>query len=327
MNKNYPFTTKCNNKKIKLSIVIPVYNELDVLPICLERLKNVLDSLTCDYELVFVDDGSDDGSIEWLLDQSVNRGGLRIVKLSRNFGKESAMSAGIDVAQGDAVILFDADMQDPPELIPKMLEKWYDGADIVLMQRRKRYGESKLKRFTARLFYRVLNSLASVDIPEDVGDFRLMSRRAIDGVKQMPERNRFMKGMFAWIGMPTVTLRYDREPRVAGKTKWSYLELLQFAFEGITSFTIKPLKVAIHLGVLTAMIGGLYGLWIIFKAIVFGDPVQGYPSLVAIITFLGGVQLLTLGVMGEYVGKTYIETKQRPVYLIQDIVDLSSEED
>jgi len=306
----------------ELSIVIPVYNEREVLPMCLERLQQVLRPLRLDYELLFIDDGSEDGSAEWLIGQVVNQGSIRVVSLSRNFGKEAAMTAGLDLALGNAVLIFDADLQDPPELIPDMLEQWYKGIDVVVMQRRRRHGDSGLKRLTANLFYRLLQRLTSFEIPEDAGDFRLMSRRAVDAVNQMPERNRFMKGIFAWVGMPTVILQYDREPRAAGTSKWNYIELMQFAVEGITSFSTKPLKLAIHTGLITALCGGSFGLWIIFKALVLGDPVQGYPSMIAIITFLGGAQLLTIGIIGEYVGKTYLESKQRPVYLIREVVDL-----
>lgn len=308
----------------ELSIVIPVYNERDALPICLERLQQVLRPLRLNYELLFIDDGSEDGSAEWLIGQVVNQGSIRVVRLSRNFGKEAAMSAGLDLALGNAVLIFDADLQDPPELIPEMLEQWYKGTDVVLMQRRRRYGDSGLKRLTANLFYRLLQRLTAFEIPVDAGDFRLMSRRAVDAVNQMPERNRYMKGIFAWVGMPTVILQYDRAPRAAGTSKWKFLELVQFAIEGITSFSTKPLKLAIHIGLITALCGGSFGLWIVFKALVLGDPVHGYPSLIAIITFLGGAQLLTIGIIGEYVGKTYLESKQRPVYLIREIIDLVS---
>jgi hypothetical protein len=223
------------------------------------------------------------------------------------------------------MIVIDADLQDPPELIPGMVEQWQKGIDIVLMQRRTRPGESMMKRFSSRLFYRLLRSSSKLDIPVDVGDFRLMSRRAVEALKQLPERNRYMKGLFAWVGMPTVVLQYDRAPRAAGASKWSYLELSRLAIEAITSFSTRPLKLAILLGLVAAFCGGAFGLWIVFKALVFGDPVQGYPSLIAVITFLGGAQLITVGIVGEYVGKTYIESKQRPVYLVREITEVAAE--
>ncbi len=306
-----------------LSIIIPVYNERDVLPLCLQRLVAVVEQLQISTELLFVDDGSHDGSAEYLMKQVSEHASIRVIRLSRNFGKEAALTAGIEDVCSEAVVILDADLQDPPELIPDMLEQWRNGADIVLMQRSSRAGESWLKRTTSYLFYRVLQGLSSSLIPADVGDFRLMSRRAIEALKQLPERNRFMKGLFAWIGMPTVVLTYERDARAAGTSKWDYLGLLQLAFEGITSFSITPLRWAMGAGILAAATGGLFGLWIVFKAVMLGDPVQGYPSVIAMITFLGGIQLLSVGIVGEYVGKTYIEAKQRPNYLIRDVTDVS----
>ena len=313
------------NETPDLSIVIPVYNERGVLPQCLQRLEQALASLTLSVELVFVDDGSNDGCTQWLADHPSTIGVSRIISLSRNFGKEAAMTAGLETAAGKAMIVIDADLQDPPELIPEMVEQWQKGIDVVLMQRRTRPGESIMKRFSSRLFHRLLRSSSKLDIPADVGDFRLMSRRAVEALKQLPERNRYMKGLFAWVGMPTVVLQYDRAPRAAGASKWSYLELSRLAIEGITSFSTRPLKLAILLGLVAAFCGGAFGLWIVFKALAFGDPVQGYPSLIAVITFLGGAQLITVGIVGEYVGKTYIESKQRPVYLVREITEVAQQ--
>ena len=303
-----------------LSVIIPVYNERPVLPLCLERVNQTLDQLGLPAEIVFIDDGSRDGSDQFLQQEALRPGSrARLLRLSRNFGKESAMTAGLDYASGDAIIILDADLQDPPELIPEMVAHWREGADVVLMRRRTRAGETWIKRATASLFYRFINRMSNFEIPANTGDFRLMSRRALDALKQLPERNRFMKGLFAWVGMPTVTLLYDRDPRAAGTSKWNYLSLFGLAVEGVTSFSIKPLRWAIGLGLLSALIGALFGLWIVFKTLFLGDPVEGYPSTMAVITFLGGVQLLTVGILGEYVGKTYIESKQRPNYLLRDI--------
>jgi glycosyltransferase involved in cell wall biosynthesis len=310
----------------ELSVVIPVFNERDALPLCLERLQRVLASLDLTTELLFVDDGSRDGSAEWLIEYAANIQMCRVVRLSRNFGKEAAMSAGLTMSRGEAVVLIDADLQDPPEMIPGMIAQWRNGVDVVLMQRLARRGESVFKRFSSRLFYRLLQYSSSLEIPLDVGDFRLMSRRAVDALKQLPERNRYMKGLFAWVGMPTVVLQYERAPRAAGASKWNYLELFRLAIEAITSFSTRPLKLAILLGLVAAGCGGAFGLWIVFKALVFGDPVNGYPSLIAIITFLGGAQLITVGIVGEYVGKTYIESKQRPVYLVRDVIESAGSE-
>ncbi len=302
-----------------LSIIIPVYNERAVLPLTLERLNTVIAQLGICTELLFIDDGSRDGSADYLSGQIARKGTIRVIRLSRNFGKEAALTAGLDHALGEAVVILDADLQDPPELIPEMVEQWRKGSDVVLMQRRSRAGESWVKRATAHLFYRLLQHLSQSQIPVDSGDFRLMSRRAVEALQQLPERNRFMKGLFAWIGMPTVVLKYDRDPRAAGTSKWDYLGLLRLALEGITSFSISPLRWAVGLGIIAALIGGTFGLWIAFKAFMLGDPVHGYPSLISVITFLGGIQLIALGIVGEYVGKTYIESKQRPNYLIRDI--------
>lgn len=321
----YLFTESYGKKleqNVELSIVIPMFNELEVLPLCLQRLEKVVKKLNMTTELVFVDDGSTDGSAEYLAEQTFSNVVIRIIKLSRNFGKEAALTAGLDHVSGDAVIILDADLQDPPELIPEMIEQWRSGVDVVLMQRRSRAGESWLKRSSAHFFYRILQRTSNVTIPADTGDFRLMSQRAVEALRQLPERNRFMKGLFAWVGMPTKVLTYDREPRAAGSTKWGYLGLIQLAMEGITSFSISPLRWVMLFGLLAAFGGVSFGIIIIIKAIFFGDIVHGYPSMISVITFLGGVQLLSIGIIGEYVGKTYLESKQRPNYLISDVTQI-----
>jgi len=305
-----------------LSLIIPVYNEREVLPFCLQRISAIIDELGITTELVFIDDGSSDGSSDYLIGYEGAKPRCSVIRFSRNFGKEAALTAGIDHALGDAVIILDADLQDPPELIPQMLGHWRRGVDVVLMQRRTRAGESWLKRTSAHLFYRLLQRLSRASIPVDTGDFRLMSRRAVEALKQLPERNRYMKGLFAWVGMPTVVMQYDREARAAGSSKWDYFGLFHLAIEGITSFSTSPLRWTVVFGFAAAIIGGLFGLWIVFKAMFFGDPVRGYPSLIAMVTFLGGVQLLAIGIVGEYVGKTYIEAKQRPNYIVRDIIEL-----
>ncbi|CUJ51759.1 TPA: glycosyltransferase family 2 protein [Pseudomonas aeruginosa] len=306
--------------KIELSIVIPLYNEYEVITMMHERLSAVLASLDISYQLVLIDDGSRDGTPNMLNRLAEVDSAVKAVFLSRNFGKEAALTAGLDHAAGDAVIIMDADLQDPPELIPEMLRAWKGGADVVCMRRRSRAGESWLKRYSAHRFYRVLNAISEVDIPADTGDFRLLSRKAVDALSQLNERNRYMKGLFAWIGLPTTVIEYDRLPRAAGVTKWDYLSLFNLAFQGITSFSTAPLRLAMAAGLLTALFGVLFTLWIVFKALVLGDPVQGYPSLISMITILGGAQLLSIGLLGEYLGKTYYETKQRPVYLVREVV-------
>jgi glycosyltransferase involved in cell wall biosynthesis len=292
---------------------------MEVLPACHERLRRVLKTLGLSYEIVFVDDGSSDGSAEYLQTLLREERGIKLVRLSRNFGKEAAMTAGIEHAAGAAVIMLDADLQDPPEAIPAMVRAWKEGADVVSMRRRSRAGESVLKRFSAYAYYRLLSRLSKAAIPPDTGDFRLMSRRAVTALLQLPERCRYMKGLYAWVGMPTRIIDYDREPRAAGVTKWSYLALFRLAMEGITSFSTAPLRWATGLGAAAALGGAVFGAAIIFKTLMFGDDVAGYPSLMAMMTFMGGVQLITIGLLGEYVGKTYMESKQRPVYLVRDV--------
>lgn len=304
---------------IQLSVIIPFLNEMEVLPACHERLRRVLKTLGLSYEIVFVDDGSSDGSAEYLQALLREERGIKLVRLSRNFGKEAAMTAGIEHAAGAAVIMLDADLQDPPEAIPAMVRAWKEGADVVSMRRRSRAGESVLKRLSAYAYYRLLSRLSKAAIPPDTGDFRLMSRRAVTALLQLPERCRYMKGLYAWVGMPTRIIDYDREPRAAGVTKWSYLALFRLAMEGITSFSTAPLRWATGLGAAAALGGAVFGAAIIFKTLMFGDDVAGYPSLMAMMTFMGGVQLITIGLLGEYVGKTYMESKQRPVYLVRDV--------
>ena len=307
-------------KGLVLSVVIPVYNERQMLPLLFPRLASVLDPLEINYELVMVDDGSRDGSGHFLAERAAWDEHLKLVRLSRNFGKEAALSAGLAYAGGQAIIIMDADLQDPPELIPDMLQAWREGADVVSMKRRSRAGETWFKQFSAHAFYRLLNRISEVEIPEDTGDFRLLSRKAVNAMSQLGERNRYMKGLFAWIGLPIKVIEYDRLPRGAGTSKWDYPGLMGLAFEGITSFSVAPLRLTMAAGILTALAGILFALWIVAKTLVLGEPVQGYPSLISMITFLGGVQLISIGLLGEYVGKTYFEAKQRPVYLIRDVL-------
>lgn len=304
-----------------LSIVVPVHNEADVIPTLLKRLTLVCRKEKMATELLFVDDGSQDNSVALLLQARRWCPEIRVLQLSRNFGKEAAVTAGLSHAKGDAVILIDADLQDPPELIPQMLAEWRKGADVVLMKRRSRAGESWFKKLTASLFYRLINRISDAPIPVDIGDFRLMSRRTVDALNQLPERNRYLKGMFAWVGMPTVTLEFDRDPRMAGQTKWNYLKLLHLAMEGITSFSTRPLRIALVLGLLAAGAGGFFGLWEVLKTLVVGVSTPGYASMIAIVTFLSGVQLLCVGLLGEYVGRIYMETKQRPVFILAEDSD------
>ncbi len=302
-----------------LSVVVPVFNEEAVLDEFYRRLKPVLKSLRLDYEILFVNDGSTDSSpslIDAIGTQDPHVGHIR---LSRNFGKEAAMTAGLDHARGDAVVIMDADLQDPPDLIPGFIEKWREGFDVVYATRTSRQGESILKRVTSYLFYRVISGSSSVGIPKDTGDFRLLSRRAVDALGKLHERRRFMKGLYAWVGFPQASVPYPREPRREGTSKWNYWRLWNFALEGITSFSTVPLRIATYFGFLAALTGFIYGLFIIVDTLLYSNPVPGYPSLLVVILFLGGVQLMALGVIGEYLGRTFEESKQRPIYLIESM--------
>ena len=304
-------------KVVMLSVVVPVHNEAEVLPGFFDRMHRVLEETGEDYELLFVDDGSTDNSVAQLMRLRDLDPRVGLIELSRNFGKEVALSAGLETASGDAVIIIDADLQDPPELIPEFLTHWRGGYDVVYGRRTERQGETWMKITTAKWFYRILNALTDVEIPPDAGDFRLLSRRAVDALKSLPERHRYMKGLYAWIGFPQRAVPYVRDARNAGATKWSYWRLWNFALEGITSFSDVPLKLATYLGALTATGSFIYGVYFLFKTLLFGNPVPGYPSLMVVILFLGGVQLICIGIMGEYLARTYNESKSRSLYFVK----------
>jgi polyisoprenyl-phosphate glycosyltransferase len=302
----------------KLTVVVPAYNESDVLAIFNERLFGVLDKLPLQCDVLYIDDGSQDDT--WSLIQSLAAEDERIgaIKLSRNFGKEIALTAGLDHVDADAAVVIDADLQDPPELIPELVAQWQAGYDVVYATRSARDGESGFKRFTAAAFYRTMEIMSDVPVPRDTGDFRLLSRRALKALAQLRERQRFMKGLFTWIGYRQTSVHYTRDPRKAGKTKWNYWRLAQFAIEGITSFSSAPLRLATWTGVAASVVAFLLGLKVLIKALLHSDPVPGYPSLMVVILFLGGIQLLALGVIGEYLGRSYAESKQRPLYFIEE---------
>jgi glycosyltransferase involved in cell wall biosynthesis len=300
-----------------VSVVVPCHNEAANLGPLHARLAAVLDGAGLPWELVCVNDGSEDGTLPVLLRLQAADARVRVHDLSRNFGKEAALTAGLDQARGAVMIPLDADLQDPPELIPALIAKWREGYDVVNAVRAAREGEGWLKRGSAHLFYRVINRLSAIEIPRDTGDFRLLSRAAVEALRQMPERRRFLKGMFVWVGFPTASVPYRRAGRHAGRSSWTYWRLWNFALEGITSFSQAPLRLASYLGLGVALISLLYALFLILRTIVWGNPVSGYPSLMVAILFVGGVQLIALGVIGEYIGRIYEETKQRPVYVIR----------
>ncbi|MEH6568084.1 MAG: glycosyltransferase family 2 protein [Halioglobus sp.] len=300
-----------------LSVVVPAYNEIQVLPEFHRRISEVMRVTQADYEIIYVDDGSTDGTAAALGSLREQDGAIAIIELSRNFGKEVAITAGLDHASGDAVIIIDADLQDPPEVIHDFLVEWRNGYDVVSGRRTIREGESLLKITTAKWFYRVINRLSDVEIPRDTGDFRLMSRRAVEALKTLRETHRYMKGLYAWIGFPHTQVSYLRNARAAGTTKWNYWRLWNFALEGITSFSDVPLKMATYLGVLTSGAAFLYGVFFLVRTLLFGNPVPGYPSLILIILFLGGIQLICLGIIGEYLARTYNESKSRALYFVK----------
>jgi glycosyltransferase involved in cell wall biosynthesis len=300
-----------------ITVVVPCYNEAGGLPALHDRLSRTMNGIGLPWDVVYVDDGSRDATRAILDSLQQQDRHVTILGLSRNFGKEAALTAGLDHASGDAVVVIDADLQDPPEIIAELVTVWRRGVDVVLARRRVRTGETWMKQKTAAAFYRLMRDIGEVSLPPNTGDFRLMSRRALDALGTLRERHRFMKGLFAWVGFPTETVLYDREPRHAGVSKWSYWKLWNLAIEGITSFTVMPLKIATYLGLLVAMLALSYGAVVIIRTLIAGSAVPGYPSLLVVILFLGGVQLITLGVIGEYLGRIFNETKQRPLYLVE----------
>lgn len=304
----------------RLSVLVPAYNESAVLDGFHQRLAAVLDGLDLDCRVLYVDDGSRDDTWQRILAIRERDPRVAALRLSRNFGKELALTAGLDAVDGDAVVVIDADLQDPPELIVEMVARWREGYDVVYGRRLERAGETWLKRATAAAFYRVIGRLSSTAIPADTGDFRLLSRPALDALRQLRERQRFMKGLFAWVGYSQCALDYRRDPRHAGRSKFNYWRLWNLALEGITSFSTAPLRIATYLGLLTAGVAFVAGVWVVVKTLVWGDPVAGYPSLMVVILLLGGVQLMALGVIGEYLGRLYMEAKGRPLYLVRDLL-------
>lgn len=300
-----------------LSVVVPAYNEQEVLPEFHRRLFAVIDALDMDTQVIYVNDGSTDSTLDVIDVLRARDARVTLVDLSRNFGKEIALTAGLDHADSDAVIVIDADLQDPPELIPELIRQWRAGYDVVYAKRTTRDGEGLVKKATAFMFYRLIQKVSRVKIPEDTGDYRLLSRRAVEALSQLREQHRFMKGLFAWIGYPQKAVPYRRAPRFAGTTKWNYWALWNFALEGITSFTIGPLKVATYAGLLSALGALVYGGYITVRTLIYGNPVPGYPSLLVVVLFLGGMQLLSIGIIGEYLGRMFDESKKRPLYFLK----------
>jgi glycosyltransferase involved in cell wall biosynthesis len=312
---------------VQLSLLVPVKDEEAALPVFLRRVIPVLDALRIEgaavrWEILFVDDGSQDHTLAAILAAHAQDARVVGLSLSRNFGKEAALSAGLDYAHGEAVIPIDVDLQDPPEVIGAMLEKWREGFDVVYGVRRDRATDSLPKRLTADLYYRAHNKLSQDKIPEHAGDFRLLDRKVVDVIRRMPERNRFMKGLFAWSGFRQAAVEYDRSEREQGQTKFNYWKLWTLAIDGITSASTVPLRIWSYLGGLIALVGLLFALWIVIRTVLYGVDVRGYPSLMVAILFFGGLQLLSLGILGEYVGRVLIEVKQRPIYVVRERIGI-----
>ena len=310
-----------------LSVVVPVKNEEDGILPFIERVGSILDNVAADggWEILFVDDGSTDATLAAIVAANLSDARVRGLSLSRNFGKEAALSAGLDHARGAAVIPMDVDMQDPPEVLPEMVAKWRAGHEMVFGIRRSRAEDSFAKRVTAGLFYRAHNMVSADKIPENAGDFRLMDRKIVDVIRAMPERNRFMKGLFAWAGFRQASVEYDRAERETGTTKFNYWKLWTLALDGITSASTVPLRIWSYIGAIVALFAMGYAGLIAVQTIIFGNSVPGYASIMTSVLFLGGVQLISLGVLGEYVGRILTETKQRPLYVVRDTVGIESE--
>lgn len=307
----------------EISIIVPFYNEAESVPLFFSKIIPILDKTECSFEIICVNDGSEDATLKKLLAEKNERpeAAIKIVNFSRNFGKDAAMTAGMDFSKGKCVIPMDSDLQDPPELIIKMINKWKEGFDVVLGRRSNRAKDSFWKRITAKMFYDVYNSIAYYPIPKNVGDFRLMDRKVVDVIKSFPERTRFMKGLFSFAGFKTAYVDYVRPNRKKGSTKWSYWNLWNYALDGITSFSTFPLRVCSYVGLLVVLLAFARGFWITCRVLFEGVDVPGYASLMVAILFLGGVQLIFLGVIGEYIGRIYIETKRRPIYIIEEIIE------
>jgi len=304
-----------------LSLVVPVFNEEESIDIFLDTVPALMERDGLRFEIVFVNDGSRDNTLAHLLDRGVSERRMRIVNLSRNFGKEAALTAGIDHARGDVIVPMDIDLQDPPELIEPFMARWREGYDVVYGVRTQRPWDTAAKRLSAGWFYRIFNSLSPVRIPEHVGDFRLVDRRAVEVLRQLPERNRFMKGLFAWVGFNAVGVPYERPQRAAGASKFNLWRLWNFALDGVVSFSTAPLRAWFYVGVVIAAIAVLYALFIVTRVLLFGIDTPGYASLLIAVLLMGAIQLLSLGIIGEYLGRLFLEVKSRPIYVVEGIYE------
>ncbi len=303
----------------KITIIIPAYNEQDSLPFLYERVEKLINSIeNYKFEILFVNDGSKDKTLELIKEYRKNDSRISYVDFSRNFGKEVAMIAGLDYATGDAVIFMDADLQDPPELIPEMIKYWEEGYDDVYAQRRSRKGETFLKKFTSKMYYKILQMLTNVEIQKDTGDFRLLDRRCVNALKKLRESQRCSKSMFSWIGYRKKAILYDRDPRIAGQTKWNYRKLVNLAIDGITSFTTSPLRISTYIAIPTFLALFIYFIYVIAKCCIKGVVIQAFQATILLVLFFSGIQILLFGIVGEYLGRIFNETKNRPLYLVNE---------
>jgi len=307
-----------NTPQPVISLVCPCYNEEEVIALFLQEVEPILNDIGKPYEIIFVNDGSRDATMDVLLDAKQHNPHLRIINLSRNFGKEAALTAGLDHARGEVIIPMDVDLQDPPALLKAFIQEWEKGYDVVLAKRVDRSSDSRAKILSAKYFYKIYQKLAHVDIPENVGDYRLITKKVLTALQQLPENQRFMKGIFAWVGFKTTVVEYKRDKRQAGSTSFNAWKLWNLALEGITSFSTVPLRVWLYLGTLISTFAFFYGSFIVIKTVIFGVDSPGYASIMTAILFLGGVQLIGIGVLGEYIGRMYMESKRRPTYIVED---------
>ncbi len=303
-----------------ISIVAPCYNESETVDLFVDAIDKIVAEADFETEIVFVDDGSRDDTRQRLSRLAAGHDNIRVIALSRNFGKEAALTAGVDHAKGDAVIVMDVDLQDPPELILDFVRKWRDGFDVVYAAREDRQSDTAAKRATASWFYRLFNRMSAIKIPENAGDYRLMDRRVVDHIKALPERSRFMKGLFAWVGFQSIGVPYVRPERAAGETKFNFWKLWNFAIDGFTSFSTAPLRVWTYFGGVVALLSIVYALFIVTRTLVMGIDVPGYASLLVFILFFGSIQMISVGILGEYIARLFAEVKRRPIYIVDDVL-------
>ena len=303
----------------KISIIIPAYNEEESLPYLYKRLNKLMNEITnYEFEVLFINDGSKDKTLDLIKEMRGKDERINYVDFSRNFGKEIAMIAGLDYAKGDAVIFMDADLQDPPELVPELIKYWEEGYDDVYAKRRTRAGETFFKKFTSKMYYKILQKLTRVEIQKDTGDFRLLDRRCVNALKKLRESQRCSKSMFSWIGYNKKEVLYDRDPRIAGKTKWNYKRLVDLAIDGITSFTTSPLRISTYISIPTFLTLFIYFIYVIIKANIINEPIQAFQAIILLILFFSGIQIILIGIIGEYLGRIFNETKNRPLYFVDE---------